>query len=330
MDVKEFCERICEEIVDVLDRKGLSNLKASVQNITKNNGVLNHAIVFMNPERNISPTIYLDYYYDRYMNGMLFTDIVEQVADTYIHSLPDADFEVTRIVDFENVKNQIIYALVNYGTNAEQLKGMPHKQVEDLAIIYKILLSEDAQYGDIATVTINNQIFEKYDISLEELHELAQKNTNQLLPVQVRHMAEILGEYAAPFVEDVDMYVVSNEKQIYGAGCILQSDVMDTLAAKLGNYFYVIPSSVHEVIAIPDNGESDVALLNAMIAEVNDTQLDATEILSYRGYMVDATAHKIFLAEKKEEYIKEKELQNQKQKKLQEEEKQQKPTGPKL
>lgn len=59
---------------------------------------------------------------------------------------------------------------------------------------------------------------------------------------------------------------------------------MDDLEQKLGAPLFILPSSVHELIAIPDKGISDVNELRNMVREVNETQVEAEEILSNQVY----------------------------------------------
>ena len=57
---------------------------------------------------------------------------------------------------------------------------------------------------------------------------------------------------------------------------------------------YIIPSSIHEVILLPDSGkEPDATALKEMIREVNSTQVAPEEILSDNLYYYDATDKRV-------------------------------------
>ncbi|MGN1156158.1 MAG: DUF5688 family protein [Agathobacter sp.] len=330
MQFNEFCAQVCDEIGAVLKRYGIDVNTVDVQKVMKNNGVSLTALMITQAERNIVPTIYMEPFYEKYSNGMLYSDVMEEIAKLYSSSLPDQDFNVSSIADFDKIKGRIIYSLINYEKNVEFLKTVPHERIEDLAIIYKILMPQGEPYGDMATITIHNNLFSLYDVSVEELHEIAADNMKGILPGNIQHISEILGDFALPWPEEPTMYIVSNVKQTFGAGSILEPEIMDALSEKLGNTYYVIPSSVHEVIVVPDTEEYSPDFFANMISEVNESQLEDVEVLGTKPYVVDAVEHKLILAEKREEYFKEKELQKQKQQKLQEEEKIQEPNGPKL
>ena len=52
---------------------------------------------------------------------------------------------------------------------------------------------------------------------------------------------------------------------------------MDQAAEKIGGDFYVIPSSIHEILLVPDNGEVQAEGLKEMVQEkheIKDMQLE--------------------------------------------------------
>ena len=59
---------------------------------------------------------------------------------------------------------------------------------------------------------------------------------------------------------------------------------MAKIGDEFGDDYYLIPSSIHEVILIQKRDLGDVSELNNMIREVNLTQLSHDEILSNHYY----------------------------------------------
>ena len=80
--------------------------------------------------------------------------------------------------------------------------------------------------------------------------------------------------------DETGMYVLSNFSRLYGAGVILYDGVLENCAKVLGGSFYILPSSVHEVIIVPDEGQMTKENLEAMVREVNATQVEEQELLS--------------------------------------------------
>lgn len=329
MQFNEFCARVCDDMKVFLASQEINTDKIDIHKVVKNNGVNLTALLIQQEDVNIAPTIYLEPFYEKYEGGMLYEDVLNDIGRTYVENIQSKDFDISMVTDFDNAKDNLIYTLVNYERNKAFLQTVPHKQVEDMAFIYKLLLPETNIYGDMATITIHDNLFRFYDVSVEELHEIAEENMPRLLPGRVRHISDLIEGFDVPWADDIEMYVVSNIKGTLGAASIFEPEVMSALAEKLGDTYYVIPSSTHEVIVVSENmGEPEV--LQAMIGEVNESQLLPEEILGDKPYLVDALEHKIILAERKEEYFKEKELQKEKQEKLKEEEKTQNLKGPKL
>ncbi len=111
------------------------------------------------------------------------------------------------------------------------------------------------------------------------------------MPVKIAPMATILfgvPEEAAMQDDQLPMMVMTNQEQMFGASALFYPEAMDQLAEKMGGNYFVLPSSVHEIIAIPNDGNSTAKDLEQMVHEVNATQVDPKEQLSERVYHYDA------------------------------------------
>jgi uncharacterized protein YyaL (SSP411 family) len=96
---------------------------------------------------------------------------------------------------------------------------------------------------------------------------------------QIEETKELMGEINE-YLDLMPMYVVSNSRRTLGAACILYDGVLEELADKLGGDFYILPSSVHEVILMAAKNADDAAELKDMIHTINETQLDPEDVLS--------------------------------------------------
>jgi hypothetical protein len=92
---------------------------------------------------------------------------------------------------------------------------------------------------------------------------------------------------------NVNMYILTNINRIDGAVCIIYPNLLNDLALSIGSGFYVIPSSVHEVIIVPSENTYESDDIKDMIREINDTQVKLEEILSYSLYYFDNTLRKL-------------------------------------
>ena len=99
-------------------------------------------------------------------------------------------------------------------------------------------------------------------------------------------MSEMLGDAAEEIPDDVQMYILSNEKKVFGAVAMIYPDSMRNIADRLESDLYILPSSTHEVLVLPTK-ENKVPQLRSMVEEVNDSYVNAEEILGYNVYYYD-------------------------------------------
>lgn len=210
-------------------------------------------------------------------------------------------------LDFNNVKDKIIMTVVNTEKNREMLAGMPHKNREDLSLIYKVSLGNDEM--GMATIAIKNEHMEAWGVTAEEIHNFAMENSKELLPVTVQSMNEIMremfgrdgmpDEMAELMFEEMptnqQMYVISNQSKINGAAAMFYEDALSGLADQMGTDLFILPSSVHEVIAVSADMGTPESLAE-MVREVNGGEVAAEEQLSDHVYRYDAVARSISLA----------------------------------
>ena len=81
------------------------------------------------------------------------------------------------------------------------------------------------------------------------------------------------------------MIMVSNGDKMNGAGILLCDDYLKALQNKIGKFF-ILPSSVHEILIIKDDGMVDMNNLSAMVKEVNRTQVSDEDVLADIAYKV--------------------------------------------
>lgn len=254
--------------------------------VTKNNGKRLQGLVIMNGETNISPTIYLEKFFYDYQRGRNLEDIVNEVIHIYNASLQEVDFDVSAFKDFQKIKGQIFFTLINRELNKEFLTTIPHIKYLDFAIIFKVLY-ESPTLGT-ASITINNTHLELWNTTLEEIYNLAKENSPYLLPCSITNMLDVISEILPESEEDfsnatLPMYVITNDKNFYGCGCILYPDVLSNLSYAIGHNLYLLPCSTHEMIILPDNN-MDPKYLSEMVYQVNSEAVSEEEFLSNNIY----------------------------------------------
>ena len=84
-----------------------------------------------------------------------------------------------------------------------------------------------------------------------------------------------------PFPGGSPLYVLTNSFNTYGASVMFNTEAMDQIAYRFGDGYFVIPSSVHELLVIPREEGFEPDMFNTMISEVNENEVSEEEILSY-------------------------------------------------
>ncbi|MBP5528476.1 MAG: hypothetical protein J6X80_00340 [Lachnospiraceae bacterium] len=289
MDYDIFKECILEALSD---RFG-EDCKIEYKEVLKNNGIRLDGLLVRFPNKSISPTVYVNEYYDKYVAGWDIDDIADHIEWLIRHNCLEDDFNPETLIDFENIKDRIVYKLVNYEKNEDLLSTVPHKKFLDLAVVYYIAIKEDI--FESASILINNAHLELWGKGMEDIDRLAKENCPKILKPELKSMAQTLMEFIRhdnkesdelneDMLSECGMYVLSNEKKQFGASAILYDNVIKEFSESLNSDLYILPSSVHEVIMIPSVLVDSVDKLNDMICEVNATQVPLIDILSNHSY----------------------------------------------
>lgn len=289
----EFKEALVKALSNVFE-----NTEISFNTVIKNNGLTLDGLVIVSPTSNISPTIYVNHYFEQYENGRDFEDIVNAIADVYTDALPKNNYDIQSFTEWERVKDNIIYCLVNREKNAELLEKVPHREFLDLAIIYKCLVSISDTDG-CATIQIKNEHMEYWNMSESDLLTVAKENTPKKLKANLMNMFSAISGML-DFDTDIDlsqspMFVLSNTFKLNGATAILYNNVLKEFADKIKSDLYILPSSIHETILLPVNENMRKEELKEMVECVNATQVAPEEVLSDNVYFYDRTKDEISL-----------------------------------
>jgi len=254
--------------------------------LEKNNGVMMDGLSIRKEGRRVAPMIYLDACYKEYLEGRSLKGICEQILECCEAPDFEQQFDVDFFRDPRQVRPVIVYKLVHYEKNREQLQDIPHLPFLDLAVVFYCLLT-DTPVGN-ATVLIHNSHLELWGRNTAWLYEAAKENTRRLLPECLVSMEEMLCELSGGQQETegagVPMYVLTNSRKSFGAACLLYEGVLGKCLERFGESYYLLPSSVHEMILLPASAVGDSRELCALVREMNRTQVRDTEVLSDSVY----------------------------------------------
>ena len=316
MEYEIFKGVVGEKFKEFLPEK-YQDAQVEIRPVYKVNRTLDGLSIRVNePGMNISPTIYVNHMYEDYVTTENLNATLERAAEGFIKAMEQKEsINVSELTNAECAKDKIVFQLINTEQNKEMLANMPHREFKDLSVIYRMVVKIDGE--GIASTPVHNGLADTLGFTEEQLFKLAAENTKRLLPPVVKSMNDVMRDIfmkdgMPPEIADMmlgemppeqQMYVISNNKGINGAVSMLYEYGLHELAEKLGSDLYIMPSSIHEVIAVStDMGTPES--LSEMVREVNGSQVSAEEQLSDHVYRFDAASKKLSLADTTMEEIK--------------------------
>jgi len=284
------------------------NAKVEIHKVLKNNSLELDSLVILSEEEKISPNFYLQPIYEEYLSGMDIVSIAENIERLYYEALKDGK-NIELDMSFENCARKVVFRLVSYQQNSKLLQTVPFIRFLDMAVTFHILLRSDD--SGIGSVRITNQLLEAWQLDNEKLFVLARKNTMRLFPKRMCSMASMMkkvlggGENSAAWIasgeEEMgiagDPYVITNSNGINGAAVILYHGVLAEIGSFFGRDYYLLPSSIHEFLAIPVSAPISVGEMYDMVKEVNAACVAKEEILSETVYRYHCVTETISICE---------------------------------
>lgn len=303
LNYEEFKERIKDDIKDYMDEK-YKDCEVVIRKVNKTNREVDGLNMLDIPGlKNATPTLYVNDLYEKYEKTGDYEEVARMAAETMEYGIKSFNSQIKEeCLDTSKLKDKVFFSLINAEQNRELLNTVPHREFEDLAIVYRWNIGSDSM--GTYTNLVNNDLAEKEGLTENDLYNAANKNTKELFPVLVKNMNEVIseiifgdselsGEMEEEFKEvmmetqdERSMYVITNESKLFGAASMLYEEPLHELAEKIGSDLYILPSSIHEVIAVSaDFGSPDE--LAEMVYEINMDQVDINDRLSNQVYCYD-------------------------------------------
>ena len=303
---------------EVLANRLNSSQSFEFQSVNKNNGVALMAVIIKDMASNIAPCIYLEQYEERYNNGEDIESLVNEILRTSASAKGCEGVDLSDITNWDKAKKNLVYRLVNKERNADRLKDAPHIDYLDLAIVFYIDLADNDE-GLASTLVTNKMVKCWGNPTTDELITVAKANTEVKYTATVNCMSSMVSAMMCGEAPNTDsanligdsfkgenfrmnvtqgepMHVVTNDKQLNGANAICYTGLCKAFAEFMENDFYIIPSSIHECLFVPCGGNFGADELRAMVTDVNNTQVQPTEILSYNVYKYTRATDTITIA----------------------------------
>lgn len=315
MTYEEFCECVKERIQEI---KG-EGVKVVIRKVLKNNGQELRSLTIQYGGTEMVPSLYLEDFYRQYECGQSFDETLEKILTVYEECSWDDVMDFSFFRDYKTVEKRIVYKLINQKMNEKFLESVPWFPVLDLAMVFYCILPDEFQLK--GAIPVDNRHLKFWNVTAKDLYEAAYINTPKLLPVTIEPIRRVLqrilensdGLLESELQEELEdnvncleedetgMYVLSNIEQCFGAVSILYPEVLKNFAKEKGRDLYILPSSVHEVLLIPEDNRFDSGEFGSLVRNVNETQLTLEERLSDNVYYYRSDSGKISIISKERE-----------------------------
>lgn len=266
------------------------NFKIEYSKVWKNNKEL-EGYILRTDNSNVAPTIYrADVWYQKTDEEVIsfLKDMLQR------HGVDHMD--VSAYLEKDYVLSHILPRLVSQTNGAElESRKIAHMPFLDMYILFYVPIDNFCNEGT-GSIQVTNELLERANISIDEAYTASLANIEP--NAEVKSMHEVLcGELGMEDFADVPgipMYICSVKNRIQGAAVMLSRTILDEIENRIGGKAAILPSSIHECIAVPYNSEEELSTFLSLVKEVNATQVEPIDKLTDSVYYIED--HQVKLA----------------------------------
>lgn len=308
MNKQEFIQ----ELIEYLNENKGNDVEVSVRSFVKTNDTKVEAINLISKNVTATRNFYTEELYKRYCCGSCS---IETLGNEMLQlSKEDVPVEInfasnlfSCLSDLDSLLGgHVCIRLVNLEKNKEFLLGKTYLPFLDLATVFYCVVNKESE--QMTSVAIPKSCSDKWDISLEEALDKVLEDMTIHFPIERKALGDMIegilcddtfGDVMNPPELELPacsprIYCQTNTYKLNGAATILYKNALKELAEKLSvDILYIIPSSIHETLIIPEDEDIVLEGLKELIKDVNTTTVSPNEVLSDNLYVYDAVIDEI-------------------------------------
>lgn len=303
IEVKVFAEGVAKQIKDYLP-EAYQDVTCKVTEQQKNNGTVRIGLLLERPGASIAPIVYMEPFYAEVQKGKSIERVMIEIAEVCKRSLKvKALPEQIDITDYAAVKEYLSIRVINQKANQKMLSHLPYKEMEDLAVICRIEFP-DSDGEEIRTIKVTEELLSFWGVDQETVYQKALENAEKKNPPILTNVNDTLKAGLGMQPESPNLlesekgaidsgnpvnglYVLRNKMKINGASVLAYPHLPEQLKKAFPQGYYILPSSVHEVMIVPKNHTVTPKELGEMVREINRQDVEREEVLSDRVYEFD-------------------------------------------
>lgn len=296
MTIHDFMLEAEKAALDYFCRQGLNGVNITQCEVVKLNDETLHGLSLTPDGEHAGWTLYFDDLYERYERGEPLEALLEEGACRCMEVM---DYELPAEPDrmnlsFEAIRERLSVRLVGVRKNMRYMKGRPYIDVGCGLALISVINSERNVTSEWALSVTDELLRNEIRCGREELLTAALDNTVRIEPPVLTTLSEcVYSNYVRRFrvnnyleettdrPEDVKAaFMLTNKSAFFGSAVLFYPGVMEKIASLFGCGYYVLPSSIHEVMIIPDAAGPDVPGMFHTVHEANTTVVDHCDLLS--------------------------------------------------
>ena len=316
MNREEFYEKVRSELGAFF---GSGQTVRLVENL-KNNDTPLRGVTLAPESAQMVPVVYLEPYYERVREGQPMGKVLAQLASDLEAAGGRAPSLVPKDLSFEAIQDQLRVRVVDEKSNRERLKDLVYLPLPG-GMAMTVYLELPSQGESHAQIQITRSLMASRGYREGELFQIGMENAMNALPPVLSSIEEFLfsGDREGPKnlleqdrpVREDEMLVLTNATKELGAAALYYPGIQEKVAELVGGNYYVLPSSVHEVLIVPEKGPFTASQLLKTVMEINEREVAPQEKLADRVLFFHAQRQQLRIAaepERERSMQKEKEL----------------------
>ncbi len=298
----DFAEYVRDHVPEYLPAL-YADARVEICHVMKANDQLKTGITVRREGEKSGPVVYIDKMYEEYAHEKSLAWAADLVARLYFENVGMSDaYEVSeKALCYENVKAHLMGRLVDPQQNSRFLEKVVSRPVGELALTYQVdasaLSSVQRRSATMMTIRVTKVLLEKWGITEETLfHDAmaADKAREPGLFDTGEAMMSMFGgrmpennllrseEKLTAFAGQMPaFYILTYRDGRFGSSLLAHEDVLKRVGKRIGGGFYIIPSSIHELLIMRDD-LIEASVLFEMCHEINLSEVSEEERLSDR------------------------------------------------
>ena len=280
-------------VKEYLEKHISSDMEMTTGSRNRRGGKPKDTVELKREGENFGRVFYIEDMYMEYMTGAVPEEIADGVVQMCTGGLPDG---VLRILDYEQVKEHLTLRLVNYEKNREILDDLIYRPFLDLALTCRVICP--AEENVLRTTAVSYALLDRWGVTEEEVFSQAIDCVRRREPAILRPLRDILTNMDADEVStsrESDLYILTTRTGISGACALLTSASVEILAERLERDILVLPSSIHEMLLLPDWGEWETSALRKIVKDINRNVVAEEDYLSDNVYRYRLADHEFVI-----------------------------------